>query len=81
MYLTELREFENYIQNEYVIGVNLVTDLFSKLFALPRAKDVVDSIKMTTEALNILRTIKSKKLWAKFTEEMFEKIVQRCLLR
>ena len=61
--------------------MNLVTDLFSKLFALPKAKDVQDSIKMTTEALNILRTIRSKKLWHKFTEEMLEKIVQRCLLR
>ena len=81
LYLTELREFETYIQNEYVIGINMVTDLFSKLFAQPRARDIVDSVKMTTEALNILRTIKSKKLWQKFTEEMLEKIVQRCLLR
>ena len=81
LYLTELREFEQYIQNEYVIGVNLVTDLFSKLFALPRARDIVDSVKMTTEALNILRTIRNKKLWPKFTEEMLEKIVQRCLLK
>ena len=36
---------------------------------------------MTTEALNILRTIRSKKLWAKFTEEILEKIVQRRLLK
>ena len=36
---------------------------------------------MSTEALNILTTIKSKKLWSKFTEEMLEKIVQRCLTR
>ena len=81
MYLTELREFEIYIQTEYDIGVNLVHDLFSKLFAMPRAKDIVDSIKMSTEALNILRTIKNKKLWTKFTEEMLEKIVQRCLTK
>ena len=55
--------------------------MFSKLFALPRAKDIASSIKMSTEALNILTTIKSKKLWSKFTEEMLEKIVQRCLTR
>ena len=60
-----MREFETYIQNEYVIGVNMVTDLFSKLFSQPRAKDIVDSVRMTTEALNILRTIKSKKTVAK----------------
>ena len=73
IYLTKLKEFENYIQNEYVIGINLVSDLFSKLFAMPRAKDIVDSIRMTTEASNILRTIKSKKLWHKFTEEMLQR--------
>ena len=72
MYLTEFRQFEAYIQTEYVIGVNLVTDLFSKLFSLHRAKDIASSIKMSTEALNILRTIKGKKLWSKFTDEMLE---------
>ena len=36
---------------------------------------------MCTEALNILRTIKGKKLWPKFSEEHLEKIISRCLLR
>jgi hypothetical protein len=60
LYLTELRQFESYIQAEYILGINLVNDLFSKLFNLPKAKDVPESIKMCTEALNILRTTKER---------------------
>ena len=63
------------------MGINLVNDLFSKLFNMPRAKDISESIKMSTEALNILRTIKGKKLWPKFSEEHLEKIIARCLVR
>ena len=48
---------------------------------MPKAKDISESIKMSTEALNILRTIKGKKLWPKFSEEHLEKIVSRCLMR
>ena len=36
---------------------------------------------MSTEALNILRTIKGKRLWPKFSEEHLEKIISRCLMR
>ena len=81
LYLSELKEFESYIQAEYILGINLLNDLFSKLFSMPRAKDISESIKMSTEALNILRTIKGKKLWPKFSEEHLEKIVSRCLMR
>ena len=81
LYLTELKEFESYIQAEYILGVNLLNDLFSKLFAMFKAKDISESIKMSTEALNILRTIKSKNLWSKFTEEHLDKIISRCLLK
>ena len=37
LYLTELKEFESYIQAEYILGVNLLNDLFSKLFAMSKA--------------------------------------------
>ena len=40
IYLTELKQFESYIQTQYVIGINLVSDLFSKLFAKARAKNL-----------------------------------------
>ena len=76
-----MKEFESYIQAEYILGINLVNDLFSKLFSMPKAKDISESIKMSTEALNILRTIKGKKLWPKFSEEHLEKIISRCLMR
>ena len=36
---------------------------------------------MITEGLNVLRTIKSKKLWQKFNELHLEKIISKCLLK
>ena len=66
--LRELKEFEAYISAQYKIGINLLEDLLSKLFAMGKAEDTADSIRMITEALNVLRTIKSKKLWTKFIE-------------
>ena len=32
MFLTGLKEFESYISTEYIVGVNMLNDLFSKLF-------------------------------------------------
>ena len=36
---------------------------------------------MITEGLNVLRTIKSKKLGQKFNELHLEKIISKCLLK
>ena len=60
MFLTGLKEFESYISTEYIVGVNMLNDLFSKLFAMNKASDISESITMSTEALNIIRTVKGK---------------------
>ena len=60
MFLTGLKEFESYISTEYIVGVNMLNDLFSKLFTMNKASDISESITMTTEALNIIRTAKAR---------------------
>ena len=81
MFLNGLKEFEQYISTEYIVGVNMLNDLFSKLFAMNRANDISESITMSTEALNIIRTDKSKNLWEKFNDTHLDKVIKLCLLR
>ena len=35
--MTSLQEFEAYIRANYISGINLLTDLFSELFKMPKA--------------------------------------------
>ena len=81
MFLTGLKEFESYISTEYIVGVNMLNDLFSKLFTMNKASDISESITMTTEALNIIRTVKARNLWEKFNDTHLDKITRLCLLR
>merc|ERR1712030_30803 len=78
MYLNGLKEFEQYISTEYIVGVNMLNDLFSKLFNTSRASDIGESIGMSTEALNIIRTVKSRNLWEKFNDMHLDKVVKLC---
>merc|ERR1711936_527113 len=81
IYLNGLKEFEQYISTEYIVGVNMLNDLLSKLFSTNKASDIVGSIGMSTEALNIIRTVKSRGLWEKFSDVHLDKVVKLCLLR
>merc|ERR1711888_160526 len=81
MFLNGLKEFEQYISTEYIVGVNMLNDLFSKNFAMNRANDISESITMSTEALSIIRTVKSKNLWEKFNDTHLDKVIKLCLLR
>merc|ERR1712030_113753 len=81
IYLNDLKEFEQYISTEYIVGVNMLNDLLSKLFSTNKASDIVESIGMSTEALNIIRTVKSRGLWEKFSDVHLDKVVKLCLLR
>ena len=81
MFLNGLKEFESYISTEYIVGVNMLNDLFSKLFAMNKASDISESITMSTEALNIIRTVKARNLWEKFNDTHLDKITRLCLLR
>ena len=81
MFLNGLKEFEQYISTEYIVGVNMLNDLFSKLFAMNKANDISESITMSTEALNIIRTVKNKNLWEKFNDTHLDKVIRLCLLR
>merc|ERR1712030_75455 len=80
IYLNDLKEFEQYISTEYIVGVNMLYDLLSKLFSTNKASDIVESIGMSTEALNIIRTVKSRGLWEKFSDVHLDKVVKLCLL-
>ena len=75
VYLSSLREFKAYIEPTYIVGINLITNLFSAMTMIQ------DSIKMMTEAMSVLRTIKGKELLSKLSEEHLDKIVNLCLLR
>merc|ERR1711888_126784 len=81
MFLNGLKEFEQYILTEYIVGVNMLNDLFSKLFAMNKANDMSESITMSNEALNIIRTVKSKNVWEKFNDTHLDKVNRLCLLR
>ena len=81
IFLNGLKEFEQYISTEYIVGVNMLNDLFSKLFAMSKANDMSESITMSTEALNIIRTVKNRNLWEKFNDTHLDKIIRLCLLR
>ena len=81
MYLNGLKEFEQYISTEYIVGVNMLNDLFRKLFSSNRASDIGESIGMSTEALNIIRTVKSRNLWEKFSDVHLDKVIKLCLLK
>merc|ERR1711888_71872 len=81
MFLNGLKELIQYISTEYIVGVNMLNELFSKLFAMNRANDISESITMSTEALNIIRTVKSKNLWEKFNDTHLDKVIRLCLLR
>merc|ERR1711895_332917 len=59
----------------------MLNDLFSKLFNTSRASDIGESIGMSTEALNIIRTVKSRNLWEKFNDVHLDKVIKLCLLR
>ena len=48
---------------------------------MDKAKDIPESIKMSTEALNIFSDHKIKNLWSKFSEEHLKKVTSRCLLK
>merc|ERR1712082_510334 len=81
MFLNDLKEFEQYISTEYIVGVNMLNDLFSKLFTMNKATDMGESIAMSTEALNIIRTVKNRNLWDKFNDTHLDKVIKLCLLR
>ena len=59
----------------------MLNDLFSKLFAMNKANDKSESITMSTEALNIIRTVKARNLWEKFNDTHLDKIIRLCLLK
>ena len=59
----------------------MLNDLFSKLFAMNKANDISESITMSTEALNIIRTVKNRNLWEKFNDTHLDKVIRLCLLR
>ena len=74
--MTELSEFEQYIMSTYIHGLNMVEDLLIKIkFEMGKPNNSSDSMKAITEALNTLKTIKSKKIESKFTELHLEKVV------
>merc|ERR1712030_79558 len=81
MFLNGLKEFEQYISTEYIVGVNMLNDLFSKLFTMSKASDMSKSIAMSTEALNIIRTVKNRNLWEKFNDTHLDKVIRLCLLK
>ena len=58
--MTSLQEFEAYIRANYISGINLLTDLFSELFKMPKASTLQESQKRINEALNVLRIIKKR---------------------
>ena len=59
----------------------MLNDLFSKLFAMNKANDMSESITMSTEALNIIRTVQARNLWEKFNDTHLDKIIRLCLLK
>ena len=63
LFVTELSEFEQYIMSQYILGLNMIEDLLSKLFGMSRPNSSTDSVKNTTEAINVFKTIKSKTSW------------------
>ena len=81
MFLNSLSEFEAYISTEYIVGVNMLNDLFSKLFSMSKAENIPESIARITEAMNVVRTVKARSLWVKFNETHLDKTIKICLLR
>jgi hypothetical protein len=80
-YMDSLGEFEFYISNTYVAGLNLIDDLLSELMKKEMPSSASQSIANIQEALVVMKTIKKKKLSPKFTERHFEKILQVTLTR
>ena len=79
--MTSLSEFESYIHASYIAGLNLLTDLFSVLFEMPKATSMEESQKRINEALNVYRIIKKRDLWEKLTQEHIDRTVLICLMK
>ena len=58
--MNSLQEFEGYIKASYISGMNLLTDLFSEIFKMPKATTLEDSQKRINKALNVFRIIKKR---------------------
>ena len=65
----------------YIAGTNLLTDLFSVLFEMPKATSMEESQKRINEALNVLRIIKKRDLWEKLTQEHIDRTITISLMK
>ena len=81
LFMTSLGEFETYMKTTYIVGLNMVEDLLSRLFEMGKPANYTESIRGITEALNALKTIRVKKLDGKFTEVHLEKIIEATLMK
>ena len=65
LYMDNLSQFETYINTSYIAGMSMIDDLVSELIKKAPPNTYDDSIKNTTEALVVMKTVKQKKLTGK----------------
>ena len=80
-YMDSLGEFETYMADTYVSGLNLIEDLLSELTKKDMPSNASQSIANIQETLVVMKTIKKKKLGPKFTERHFEMLLKVTLTR